>query len=378
MTEIRYLEEWEKRGTIPLWREAFPEDSDGFVEYYYKEKTRDNRILAAVEEQGDGKGRIVSMVHRNPYRLWVQGHVVDSDYVVAVATAEDRRHRGLMRGLLTRMLEDMYREQMPFCYLMPADPRIYEPFDFAFVYDQEYWGLTREAKGRLSERRVSVGDHGAVKTASRWMEGWLRGRFQVSAVRDRAYVERLLLELESEEGWLELLYDRQQGREASEGTGEGRLEEGEEPVGVRCWWGTGKTEERFLLCEDRYRERRKESSPAIMARITHLERCLGLLHLREDSPVQEWKMILRVDDPLCLWNRGTFLWKLDRWGSVLARWDEGEPDGLVAAEIRVDQLAQWIFGYGELTELLPKLSSGECNWWDWIQVWQGVFLDEVV
>ena len=115
MTEIRYLEEWEKRGTIPLWREAFPEDSDGFVEYYYKEKTRDNRILAAVEEQGDGKGRIVSMVHRNPYRLWVQGHVVDSDYVVAVATAEDRRHRGLMRGLLTRMLEDMYREQMPFC-----------------------------------------------------------------------------------------------------------------------------------------------------------------------------------------------------------------------------------------------------------------------
>ena len=43
--EIRYLEENEKNKSRELWEEAFPEDSREFDDYYFSEKTRDNKIL---------------------------------------------------------------------------------------------------------------------------------------------------------------------------------------------------------------------------------------------------------------------------------------------------------------------------------------------
>ena len=49
---MRYLSQEEKKNTISLWTEAFPEDSDSFLEYYYREKIKDNRILVAEEGQG--------------------------------------------------------------------------------------------------------------------------------------------------------------------------------------------------------------------------------------------------------------------------------------------------------------------------------------
>ena len=42
---IRYLEQEEKGRTKELWKEAFSEDSTSFVDYYYEEKMKDNRVL---------------------------------------------------------------------------------------------------------------------------------------------------------------------------------------------------------------------------------------------------------------------------------------------------------------------------------------------
>ena len=63
---MRYLSQEEKKNTISLWTEAFPEDSDSFLEYYYREKIKDNRILVAEEEES---AKIVSILHINPYKL---------------------------------------------------------------------------------------------------------------------------------------------------------------------------------------------------------------------------------------------------------------------------------------------------------------------
>ena len=52
---IKYLKKEEKVLTKPLYKEAFFEDSDNFVEYYYNEKTKDNRILADIEGERDRK-----------------------------------------------------------------------------------------------------------------------------------------------------------------------------------------------------------------------------------------------------------------------------------------------------------------------------------
>ena len=150
---IVYLTGDEKQSCRKLWEEAFPEDSREFGDYYFREKLKDNRILALVEEAeeeqlgiqeikarrtGETKlsGNVQAMLHRNPYRLMVCGQQWQVDYLVGVATRKERRHRGYMRQLLLRMMDDMRREGMPFCFLMPADEAIYRPFGFTFIFRQ--------------------------------------------------------------------------------------------------------------------------------------------------------------------------------------------------------------------------------------------------
>ena len=66
---IRYLETEEKGRCLELWREAFPEDSTEFCDYYFKEKMKDNKVLVR-EENGD---RINSFIIHLPFvilKIW--------------------------------------------------------------------------------------------------------------------------------------------------------------------------------------------------------------------------------------------------------------------------------------------------------------------
>ena len=81
---IRYLETEEKGRCLDLWREAFPEDSTEFCDYYFKEKMKDNRVLVREENV-----EIVSMIHRNPYaRTPIGGQVSLRDRKLLIATLQ--------------------------------------------------------------------------------------------------------------------------------------------------------------------------------------------------------------------------------------------------------------------------------------------------
>lgn len=165
---IRYLADNEKNRSEALYREAFPEDKDAFVEYYYSYVTKNNKILVLEQE-----GEISSMLHLNPYQLSVNGTAVDAYYYVAVATREKCRHRGMMRKLLYKSLNDIHEEGHPFTYLMPANRAIYEPFDFRIVYQQKKVELPL-ALGMANEKMAEL--------------------FDVYTVRDDWYVEKMLEE----------------------------------------------------------------------------------------------------------------------------------------------------------------------------------------
>ena len=102
-----------------LYENVFPEDSRRFVDFYYEYKTRDNEILALEED-----GQMVSMLHLNPYTMILNGYEVKSNYIVAVATRKEYRHRGFMRLLLEKALRDMAALGIPFVFLMPASELI--------------------------------------------------------------------------------------------------------------------------------------------------------------------------------------------------------------------------------------------------------------
>ena len=126
--EPKYLSAEERRRTRALYQAAFPEDTERFVDFYYQYKTRDNQILVLEQD-----GQIVSMLHRNPYTMIMNGYEFPADYIVAVATEKAFRHQGCMRKLLEKALNDMADQGMPFTFLMPASESIYAPFDFVWI-----------------------------------------------------------------------------------------------------------------------------------------------------------------------------------------------------------------------------------------------------
>ena len=87
---IHYLRQEEKSRSRKLWEEIFVEDSQSFVDFYYAEKARRNKILVAEEDN-----EIVAMLHRNRLMWWLRtvfgGSTISPGWL-------PRRH-GVTRGI---------------------------------------------------------------------------------------------------------------------------------------------------------------------------------------------------------------------------------------------------------------------------------------
>ncbi len=347
---IRYLIAEERPQSRNLWEEAFPEDSKQFGDYYFAEKIKDNRILVLEED-----ARIDSMIQLNPYVLQVKGEQWKSDYLVGVATRKDRRHRGYMRRLLGRMMADMRAEGMPFCFLMPADEAIYLPFGFIFIYDQPQYGWKNPD---ASYKKIPVQTSQQEREAAEWMNDWLSRRYQMYAVRDEAYVERLVKEIASEHGTLDMILD------------------GERMIGLESLWGLTKKVQRLLYAEDAYVTEVKESKKAIMARIITPDQFVSAVCLKQQVNESQKTLILQLEDPLIPENQGLWKWTLNHETSWMERTEAGSREAagdravVPDLELTITELTVWLFGY-EIPEAAEAFA-------DVVQPLERVFLDEVV
>lgn len=143
--EISTGEEQELRR---LWKEAF-EEEDAYLDYYHRNHLRHNRVWTLWD--GD---RLISMLHANPRRLWVNGTLTDSCFIVGVATDPSYRRRGCMGRLMNAALRTLQKEGMDFVYLLPAKEEYYLPFGFQTVGTQHAW-RRRVQKDELLRWRAS-------------------------------------------------------------------------------------------------------------------------------------------------------------------------------------------------------------------------------
>lgn len=339
---IRYLKQEEKIKSRELWKEAFPEDSESFDDFYFTEKIKNNQILVREED-----GEIVSMAHLNPYQLVVKDQIWQIDYLVGVATKADRRHRGYMRGILNRMLVDQYEKGQQFCFLMPADEKIYVPFDFTYIYDQPQWEVEEELE-------ICQLQHSELPQIQQFLKEWLSERYEVYADRSHRYLECFLKEVDSEDGESQLLYHEDQ------------------LAGIKAVWGIGDREQRALICQEEFVRESQPPKPAIMARIVNLQEFVEVICLQEDCKDHSVVLKIAVEDRLLEQNHGVYLWHLDKNGSFLEKTAQEIPDIIKEEEcliITIRDLTRWLFGYGTID------LSGQYRC---IRPLQGVFLDEVV
>lgn len=362
---LTYLDAEDKDETKHLWHMCFPEDSESFIEYYYKEKTKDNEILVKKDN-----GLLISMVQYNPYAVKLRGRLWKLDYLVGVATEESRRREGHFRDVFVKMLHDEEAAGKPITYLVPVNPAVYAPMGFTFIGNVAFYELTEEAKQTLT-RTVCQDTPEDCGRAAVYMEQWLGARYEMYTRRDAAYMSRFIKELASENGTLEFLEQ------------DGRL------VGLDAYWGWGVREHRLLYAEDAYTVKTGEK-PWNMARLTNIGALLAAFGLKQaEQQGGEKRMLtlgIRMNDPILEMNNGEFVWTIGETGSSLkARKPEPDTCGCtenvsIWLETKPEELVSWLFGcrkaeeiWGgqfenkELAEILAQVDTVN-----------GVYLDEIV
>lgn len=343
-----------------LYEEIFDEDSPAFVDYYFRVKAAENEIFVVENE----KQEILATLHLNPYEMMFCGERVKTNYIVAVATRADCRHQGMMRSLLQASLQEMYRREETFTWLMPAAEAIYRPFGFRFIYEKNKMTVTADVLQRAetdenwqihSDQEVS-GDIFCEEAKKEdlaelacFAEKQLSKLAEVYTVHDIAYFEQRMQEVGCEGGSLILIRKEKEicgyflalkkDREAWEIVVEDAVQKKAFPA-VLHWFGASEEKCTFTAFPQIWEQyARSENVPAIMGRIVHLERFVCCLKIKKE---QEWK--IRLTDSLIPENNGYFIIKTGIEGGSLIRVENlSEKEKKMFCSMDIGQLTEELF-----------------------------------
>ena len=343
-----------------LYEEIFTEDSPAFVDYYFRVKAAENEIFVVESE----KQEILATLHLNPYETMFCGEKVKTNYIVAVATRADCRHQGMMRSLLQASLQEMYRREETFTWLMPAAEAIYRPFGFRFIYEKNKMTMTADVLQRAetdenwqihSDQKVS-GDIFCEEAKKEdlaelacFAEKQLSKLAEVYTVHDIAYFEQRMQEVGCEGGSLILIRKEKEicgyilalkkDREAWEIVVEDAVQKKAFPA-VLHWFGTSEEKCTFTAFPQIWEQyAQSENVPAIMGRIVHLECFVCCLKIKKE---QEWK--IRLTDSLIPENNGYFIIKTGIEGGSLIRVENlSEKEKKMFCSMDIGQLTEELF-----------------------------------
>lgn len=343
-----------------LYEEIFDEDSPAFVDYYFRVKAAENEIFVVENE----KQEILATLHLNPYKMMFCGEKAKTNYIVAVATRADCRHQGMMRSLLQASLQEMYRREETFTWLMPAAEAIYRPFGFRFIYEKNKMTVTADVLRRAetdekwqihSDQEVS-GDIFCEEAKKEdlaelacFAEKQLSKLAEVYTVHDIAYFEQRMQEVGCEGGSLILIRKEKEicgyflalkkDREAWEIVVEDAVQKKAFPA-VLHWFGASEEKCTFTAFPQIWEQyAQSENVPAIMGRIVHLERFVCCLKIKKE---QEWK--IRLTDSLVPENNGYFIIKTGIEGGSLIRVENlSEKEKKMFCSMDIGQLTEELF-----------------------------------
>lgn len=343
-----------------LYEEIFDEDSPAFVDYYFRVKAAENEIFVVENE----KQEILATLHLNPYKMMFCGEKVKTNYIVAVATRADCRHQGMMRSLLQASLQEMYRREETFTWLMPAAEAIYRPFGFRFIYEKNEMTVTADVLRRAetdenwqihSDQEVS-GDIFCEEAKKEdlaelacFAEKQLSKLAEVYTVHDIAYFEQRMQEVGCEGGSLILIRKEKEicgyflalkkDREAWEIVVEDAVQKKAFPA-VLHWFEVSEEKCTFTAFPQIWEQyAQSENVPAIMGRIVHLERFVCCLKIKKE---QEWK--IRLTDSLIPENNGYFIIKTGIEGGSLIRVENlSEKEKKMFCSMDIGQLTEELF-----------------------------------
>ena len=338
---VKRLTKEEAIAAKPLWAEIFYEDSQQFTDYYFAEKMAENAGYGVV-----CGGRLCAMLFLTPYtgciasesRAGGRFREVPLSYIVGVGTRREGRHRGYMDRLLRTALADLHAAGEPFAFLMPADPAIYTPYQFRYIYDRpDFTVCRREAVP------AAVMETGEAAALAEFAQRQLESRYQLFLRRDSAYYRRQQKESRAMNGDIYLWKERGEIAGFYLYAKENGKEEIQEAV-VREAFARQKTLEIT------------GAHPVIMARITNIKAMLSLMRLRADAQTETITVRLRLRDALFAAHNGTFLWTVGKKESTIAMLETNE-EAEVCAEAA--GLAEFLFSRKDCRACFARIADGD-------------------
>lgn len=361
--EVRKLRREEHGKTRKLWEDIFTEDTPEFLDYYYSVKTAENDIYV-IE---DGK-KIISMLHLNPYQLQIGKNIVNGHYIVAVATDENYRRRGLMAKLLKTAIHDMRENGEPFTFLMPAAEAIYYPHGFRYIYRQKQGNISGKAilDSGLQIEQASKND---CFMLAEFANEFIEKKYDVFARRDSHYYEVVLNEQVSENGGIILIKDKDKLIGCFM-YAKGEEYEIREPLFLDEYEAVFE-QAVYSLTQDEHVEVKclaygAEDKPMIMAKVLDIPKLFECMEAEE-----EINLCLEVcDEP-----EGELLGRFHISGKEQLKVKE-IPESKDVFKISIGMLTSLIFGYLSIeTEVLAEKFKRE---WKKIKPLDTIFLNEIV
>ena len=281
---IKKLKLEEHSQTCEMWRDIFVDDTEAFIEYYYKFMGNHNTIYIAEDMlHNEQECQLASMLHLNPYTVCIKDEEVPIHYIVAVATKEKYRCRGLMGELLRQSLHDMYDAEELFAFLMPVAEKIYLPYDFTTVCNQLHY----ECMNYDLFMKQWNGEFATQKDCSELAEfanEKLSYDYSVYTKRTKEYFEQLIEEQSSQKGGIVVI------KEENKITG----------YFLTAFEGYRQVREPMLDSEHKLQLQVKEK-PDIMVRAVHLE-----AFLNKFIKAKDYNCELEVVDTLISENTGVY------------------------------------------------------------------------
>lgn len=398
-----------------LWERVFSEDSRKFTDYYFEEKAERNRAFVRYPDMDESEEPAAmdlksetpaAMLYLSPYAMEMRiGDTFTSleiNYIVGVATEEKYRHRGYMRELLKASMGYMYEKKQPFAFLMPASPKIYEPFQFVYIYNKKKYKVKvldrqetiKDASSDNSLRpwEISVLQRREIPQLLDYANSHLKENYDVFMRRDEAYYDTLIKELEVQNGVIYLLREPE-SKAASHSQELQTKDRGRKITGYFLYTQEGQETDiqEALFDDDDFCKKSSflvevEDRPIIMARIINVKSMLSLLRkktydaCREEDEGGDVMLTIRINDPMLEENNGIWECSVGHGESnVHKRQDAGAE---VSCSTTIDRLTSWIFGYRPPEDCF-ELPQGEqkdielCKL-EAVRLFSRVFINEIV
>lgn len=123
----------DKELAISLWKNCF-NDSEKYINFFFSNHYKYNNFLLYENLGG---------LHLTPYNHCFFYSCELSWYIQGVAVFEKYRRKGILKNLMLKTIEDANKKGLREIFLIPANPKIYTPYDFEFSHMLEKYYTTK-------------------------------------------------------------------------------------------------------------------------------------------------------------------------------------------------------------------------------------------